>query len=88
MKYTRAYLSVAIFGFMLGIVSLVLGRVEFVASSWAIAIIFFVIFLFMRIFEMIVGYERKIPTEEDIMRVFDEHFIRKRKKRSLNKKGG
>jgi len=81
MNYTKAYLVVAIFGFMLGIVSLVLGRVEFVAPSWAIAIIFFVIFLFMRIFEMIVGDEREIPTEDDIMRIFDEHFIRKRKKR-------
>ena len=72
---------IAIFGFMLGIVSLVLGRIVFVAPSWAIAIIFFVIFLFMRIFELIVGDEREIPTEDDIMRIFDEHFIRKRKKK-------
>ena len=81
MNYTKAYLVIAIFGFMLGIVSLVLGRIVFVAPSWAIAIIFFVIFLFMRIFELIVGDEREIPTEDDIMRIFDEHFIRKRKKK-------
>jgi len=33
---------------------------------------------------MIVGDEREIPTEDDIMRIFDEHFMRKRKR----KKGG
>lgn len=81
-NYTFMYFVVAMMTFFFGLFLLIAGKFEFVALFWAVSIIFSITFLFVRIFEVLMKLEENNKlSEKEIMKIFDEHFIRKKKKR-------
>jgi hypothetical protein len=88
MRASGFYLLFALISFFAGIGVLFLSLDYLsVITSWLLAMIFFTVFMFLRIFELLIEIRQEsLPPYEELEKIFKEAYIKKKKKTLLQKK--